>query len=246
MPLIDKFSIQLYSMRDVIINDFEGILKKLAAMGYTGVEFAGYGGLDALEMKDLLDSLHLVPVGSHVGLKVLTENLDKEIAYNKITGTEYIICPYSEVKTKDDILELAKTLGPVIEKINDAGFKFAYHNHAHEFVTGGGEYLLDILFENLPPQAAMELDIFWAVHAGVEPLDYMEKHKDRLKLLHVKQIDRDRRSVDLDKGILDLKEIISKAKSRGVEHFILEQEEFAVSPVVSVKNGIDYIMSLEE
>jgi len=245
MPLLNQFSIQLYSVRDVMANDYTGTLKKLASMGYTGVEFAGYGELDAQEMKDVLDSLKLKPVGSHIGLERLTKNLDEEIAYHKVLGTEYLICPHSAIKTKDDVLEIAKTLKPVIAKISGAGFKFAYHNHAHEFVESGGEYLLDILFQNLPPQALMELDVFWAAHAGVEPLAYMKKHKDRLKLLHVKQIDRDKHCVDLDKGILDFKNIITKAKLQGVEHFILEQEEYAVSSLVSVKNDIDYIMSLE-
>jgi len=249
MPLVDQFSIQLYSVRDVMEKDYTGTLKKLAAMGYTGVEFAGYGGLGAQEMKDVLESNKLKPVGSHIGLEGLTKHLDEEIAYHKVLGTEYLICPYSTIKTKDDTLELAKTLSPVAAKINDAGFKFAYHNHAHEFAESGdihgGEYLLDILFENLPPQTVMELDVFWAAHAGVEPLAYMEKHKDRLKLLHVKQIDKDKHCVDLDQGILNFKEIITRAKSQGVRHFILEQETFAVSSMVSVKNDIDYIMSLE-
>jgi sugar phosphate isomerase/epimerase len=246
VKLVDQFSIQLYSVRDVMENDYKGTLKKLAAMGYAGVEFAGYGGLEAQEMKDVLESLKLKPVGSHIRLEGLTKRLDEEIAYHKIIGTEYLVCPNSPVKTKDDVLELAKTLKPVIAKISDAGFKFAYHNHAHEFTESGGEYLLDILFQNLPPQAAMELDVFWAAHAGVEPLPYMEKHKDRLKLLHVKQIDKDKNCVDLDQGVLDFKEIISKAKLQGVEHLILEQEKYAVSSMSSVKNGIDYILSLEE
>jgi sugar phosphate isomerase/epimerase len=245
MPLVDKFSIQLYSVRDVMKNDYTGTLKKLAAMGYTGVEFAGYGGLSAGEMKEILESLKLKSVGSHIGLEGLTKRLDEEIAYHKALGTEYLICPNSAVKSKDDVLELAKTLKPVIEKINNAGFKFAYHNHAHEFEKSGGEYLLDILFENLPEQAAMELDVFWAARADVDLFAYMEKHKDRLKLLHVKQIDGNKRCVDLDRGVLNFREIITRAKSYGAEHFILEQEEYAVSSLVSVKNGIDYIMSLE-
>jgi sugar phosphate isomerase/epimerase len=229
MQLVDKFSIQLYSVRDIMQNDYTGTLKKLAAMGYTGVEFAGYGGLSAGEMKDVLELIKLKPIGSHISLEGLTKRLDEEIAYHKTLGTEYLICPYSAVKTKDDVLELAKTLSPVAEKINDAGFKFAYHNHAHEFVKSGGEYLLDILFDNLPAQALMELDVFWAAHADVDLFAYMEKHKDRLKLLHVKQIDKDKHCVDLDQGILNFREIITRAKRQGVEHFILEQEEYAVS-----------------
>jgi sugar phosphate isomerase/epimerase len=246
MPLIEQFAIQLYSVRDIIDSDFKGTLKKLAEMGYTGVEFAGYGGLSAQEMKQTLDENNLKSVGSHIGIKGLTGRLDEEIAYHKILGTEYLICPSSGIKTREDTLRLAETLNPIIKKIHDEGFKFAYHNHDYEFITDeAGEYLLDILFQNLLPEACMELDIYWVAYADVEPFAYMEKHKHRLKLLHVKQIDKDKRNVDIGQGILDYKQIISKAKTFGVEHFILEQEEYEVSSMVSVKNDIDYIMSLE-
>jgi len=245
MKLIEQFSIQLYSVRDIINDDFVGTLKKLAEMGYTGVEFAGYGGLSAQEMKAALTANKLKPVGAHIGLEALTKRLDEEIAYHKVLGTEYLICPFFDMKTRDDALKLAEILSPVVVKCCDQGFKFAYHNHAHEFAKDGGEYLLDILFQNLPPQAVMELDYYWAVFADIDPFAYMEKNKERLKLIHVKQIDKDKHCVDLDQGIINYKNVIAKAKSLGVELFILEQEEFAVSSMVSVKNDIDYIMSLE-
>jgi len=246
MKLLDKFSIQLYSVRDIINNDFTGTLKKLAAMGYTGVEFAGNGGLTASEMKDALTANNLKPVGAHIRVENLTGKIDEEIAYHKALGTEYMICPFYDMKTRDDVLKFAEILKPVIVKVSEAGMKFGYHNHAHEFVQSNGEYLLDILFQNLPAEAVMELDVFWAAHAGVEPLAYMEKNRGRLKLIHVKQIDNNKKCVDIEKGILDYRKIISKAKTFGVEQFILEQEEFAVSSMVSVKNNVDYIFSLEE
>lgn len=245
MKLLDKLSIQLYSVRDVTSGDFAGTLKKLAEMGYTGVEFAGYGGLSAPEMKDILTANKLESVGAHIGLDKLTGSLDEEIAYHKVLGTKYLVCPYSEIKTKDDALELAKKLSPIVKKISDAGFKFAYHNHAHEFNKCCGDYLLDSLFVALPPEAMMELDLFWVSHADVDIYDYMAKNKDRLKLVHVKQINKDKKCVDLDQGIIDYKDVILKAKAQGVEQFIIEQEAFAVSSMVSVKNDIDYIMKME-
>jgi len=245
MSLIKDFSIQLWSVRDITNNDFAGTLKNLAAMGYTGVEFAGYGGLSAAEMKDVLSSNGLKPISAHIGLERLTKSLDEEIAYHKVLGTEYLICPHSSIKTKEDTIKLAQDLKPVVEKINEAGFKFAYHNHAFEFVKSGDEYLLDILFANLPAQAVMELDLYWVAYADVDYYSYMEKHKDRLKLIHVKQIGRDKRNVDVDQGLIDYRDVIIKAKALGVEHFILEQEEYAVSSMVSAKNGIDYILKLE-
>ncbi|MCL2810260.1 MAG: hypothetical protein FWD24_09410 [Treponema sp.] len=103
---------------------------------------------------------------------------------------------------------------------------------------------MDILFDNLPKEAVMELDLFWVSYADVDLYSYMEKNKDRLKLIHVKQIGKDKKCVDIDQGTIDYKEVITKAKALGVEHFILEQEEYPVSSMVSVKNGIDYIMKL--
>jgi len=247
MPLINEFAIQLYSVRDAMENNFVGILEKLGrnGMGYAGVEFAGYGGLSAEEMKKALADNGLKSIGSHTGLDRLTGHLDEEIAFHKAIGSEYIICPWADIKTRADTLALAEKLSAAAEKITAAGLKFGYHNHAHEFAVDGGEYLLDILFQHLPAESIMELDIFWSAYAGVDSLAYMAKHQERLEILHVKQIDKDNKNVDLDKGILDFADIIRKAKAMGVRHFILEQEAYAVSSMVSAENGIKYIMSLE-
>jgi len=244
MSLINQFAIQLYSVRDITEKDFKGTLEKLSKMGYTGVEFAGYGGLSAQEMKEVLVANSLSPIGSHIGMERLTKHLDEEIAYHKVLGTEYLICPSSGIKTGEDALKLADTFKPIIEKISGEGLKFAYHNHAYEFDQSNGEYLLDILFENLPQEAVMELDVYWSAYAGVDSLSYMEKHKNRLKLLHIKQIDKEKQNVDLNNGILDFNEIITKAKIFGTEHFIFEQERYEISSMTSAKNGVEFILKL--
>jgi len=247
MKLLEEFNIQLYSVRDAMENNYIGILEKLGCkgMGYTGVEFAGFGGLSAEEMKKALTGNGLKPIGSHTGLGRLLSDLDEEIAYHKAIGAEYITCPWSEIRTKADTLALARQLTPVAEKITAAGLKFGYHNHAHEFIVDEGEYLLDILFDNFPPGTVMELDVFWSEYAGVATLAYMEKHKNRLEILHVKQIDKDKKNVDLDKGVTDFPDIIGKAKRMGVRHFVMEQEKYEVSSMVSAENAIRYINSLE-
>jgi len=248
MKLLNEFAIQLYSVRDVMENNFTGTLEKLGSkgMGYTGVEFAGFGGLTAEEMKKALADNGLKPISSHTGLERLLTALDEEITYHKDIGAEYIICPYAEMETKADVLELAKKLTPVTEKITAAGLKFGYHNHAHEFIKDEGEYLLDILFDNLPDEAVMELDVYWTEYAGIDTKAYMDKHKNRLELLHIKQIGKDKHNVELDKGLIDFKDLIKKAGMNGVKHFILEQEEYETTSLASVKNAINYINSLRE
>jgi len=246
MSLLNEFYIQLYSLRDVMEKDFIGTLEKIGnkGMGYTGVEFAGFGGLSVEEMKKAIDANGLKPLASHTGPDRLMNALDEEIAYQKALGIKYIICPWAEMKDKAGVIELAKTFVPIVEKITAAGMKFGYHNHAHEFVKDEGEYLLDIFFDNIPDSAVLELDIYWSEYAEVNSLAYMEKHKNRLELLHVKQIDRDRHNAELDKGLIDFADVIAKAKVMGVKHFILEQEEYEVSSMASAENAIKYIHSL--
>jgi len=243
MKLLNEFAIQLYSVRDVMEGNFVGILEKLGknGIGYTGVEFAGFGGLSIDEMKKALADNGLKPISSHTGLQRLLNNLDEEIAYQKAIGIEYIICPWADMETKDDVLVLTKQLAPVAEKVAAAGLKFGYHNHAHEFARDGGEYLLDILFNNLPDETVMELDVFWTEHAEIDTLAYMEKHKNRLELLHVKQICKNKENVELDKGLIDFADLIKKAQAMGVLHFILEQEKYEVSSMTSAENAMRYI-----
>jgi len=246
MKLLNEFNVQLYSVRDVMGNNFVGILEKLGnkGFGYTGVEFAGFGGLSVDEMKKALADNGLRPLSSHTGIERLLNATDEEIEYQKVLGIEYIICPWADMETKADALEVAKKLTPVAEKIAAAGMKFGYHNHAHEFIMEDGEYLLDILFDNLPKGTILELDIFWSEHANVDSLAYMEKHKDRLEILHVKQIGEGKKNVELDKGFIDFEDVIKKSKAMGVKHFVLEQEEYEVSSLQSAENGVNYIFSL--
>jgi len=227
-------------------DNFVGILEKLGnkGMGYTGVEFAGFGGLSADEMKKALSDNGLKALSSHTPLHRLTEAIDEEIAYQKSIGIEYIVCPMADMESKSDVLTIAKMLTPAAEKIAAAGMKFGYHNHAHEFIEDSGEYLLDILFDNLPDSAIMELDIFWSEYAGIDSLTYMEKHKNRLELMHIKQIGKNKENAEVEKGLIDFSNVIKLAKAQGVKHFILEQEEYEESSLKSAEGAIRYLKEL--
>jgi sugar phosphate isomerase/epimerase len=247
MSLIKEFSIQLYSLRELMEDDFAGVLRKLGSYGYTGVEFAGYGGYSAIEMKKLLGECGLKSVGSHVPHGDIVDKTSEVIEYNKIIGSKYIVCPYSPMKDRKSALKTAEELARPAEAITAAGMGFAYHNHFQEFEKDNGEYLLDIFYENTDPKTVFaELDLYWIAYAGVDPLEYMRKYSGRAKLLHLKQIEDyvTRKCVDLNEGVIDFKEVLNNGIISGVEHYILEQEEFAIDPWISVKNGIDHIFSL--
>lgn len=248
MSLLKEFNLQLYSLRELINDDFPGVLKKVGKTGYSGVEFAGYGNLTAKEMRELLEQNGLKSVSSHVSMERLQDALEEELDYHQTLGTQAIIVPYYPMKTAHDVEMLAEQLSSIAKTVRSAGFMFGYHNHAHEFEqTEDGVVLLDLLMQLANPEDVMlELDVYWAVYAGIDVLAYMQKQRDRIRLLHLKQMAdfESKRCVDLGEGVLNFGEIIRKGMEIGVQHYILEQEEFAVSPYQSIEKGYQHIMSL--
>jgi len=246
MGLINEFSIQLYSVGKETAKDFALTLEKLAKIGYTGVEFAGYGGFSAKDMKAMLDANGLKSVGTHVGSNILDDTLAAEIEYSNVLGTEYIILPWYEMNTVAEAVACAEKYNAAAAQIAQAGMKFGYHNHAHELAVDNGEYLLDAFMKATDAKnTILELDMYWVAHAGLDPIEYMKRHAGRLEMLHIKQIESDtKRCVDLEDGALDYKTIITEAKAMGVKHFVLEQEEFDIDPFISVYKDFKYIMSL--
>ena len=244
MGLLKNFGIQLYSVKEETKADFRGTLVKLAKMGYTGVEFAGYGGLSGHEMKKILDDNGLKSIGSHVKIEALTTGYDETAAFNKTVGSKYLICPWANIRDRESALEHAKIFNEIAERCEKDGFVFAYHNHEFEFSADGGEHPLDVLIANTTDKVKIELDLYWVAYAGLDAAAYMEKIKDRLEMLHIKQIGSEKQCVDLPDGLIDYKAIIALGLRLGVKEFVLEQEEFEVSSDISLKRNIEFIHSL--
>jgi len=248
MSLIKEFNIQLYSLRELTKDNFPDVLKRVGEVGYTGVEFAGYGNLTASQMRELLEQNGLKSISSHVSLERLLSALDEELSYNQQIGTQAIIVPYHPLATVQDVEVLAEQLTPIAKAVRSAGFTFGYHNHAHEFLESeDGVAHLDLLMQLTDPKdVVLELDVYWAAYAGVDVLEYMQKQRNRIRLLHIKQMAdfESKKCVDLDEGVLDFDRIIHKGLEIGVQHCILEQEEFAVSPYQSIEKGYKHIMNL--
>ena len=182
---MDKIYIQTYSVIRDYMQDFRGAMKRIAETGYDGVEFAaGYGGLNAHELKAFLDEIGLKAISTHVGLDNAEENIDimAEI------GAQYLICPGAHMPDLASTLEVAKRLNEIGAKAKACGLKFGYHNHTQEFNEYDGKYCLDILMENTDPdKVIMELDVGWASCAGINVVDYINKHAGRVELIHAKE-----------------------------------------------------------
>lgn len=201
-----KAALQLYSIRDYTEKDFKGTLRKVAEMGYTGVEFAGYGGLEANELRALLDELKLEAVSSHVSLDAMRDNLDAEIDYLVTLGAKNITCPWGDVSSRENALKLAAELNEYALRCKEKGLTFSYHNHAHEFTADNGELPIDIMLDNAP-DVMLEPDLYWVAHAGVDPLEYLKKRIDRCALMHFKQMKdfESKENTTADNGVIDFK-----------------------------------------
>jgi sugar phosphate isomerase/epimerase len=189
---VKKFpvAVQLYSVRDVLEKDFSGVLKKVKDMGYAGVEFAGYYGHTAAQVKKELQKLGLVAVSAHVALDALAADTAGAIAFHKELGVKYLAIPYLEEGSRPGTPkwpEVVTAIRKVAEALQKAGIQLLYHNHDFEFVKLGGEYALDALYRTIPmPLLATQLDTCWLRVAGVDPAAYLRKYAGRSPVVHLK------------------------------------------------------------
>ncbi|MCL2837709.1 MAG: sugar phosphate isomerase/epimerase [Oscillospiraceae bacterium] len=233
------FALQLWSINEELEMDFYGTFEKVAKMGYAGVEFAGYGGKSAKELKSKLDEYGLSVAGSHVPLDRLKNSLQEEIEYNLEIGNKFLVCPRAEFSRRDDVYELIDILNNAASEAKKHGLILAYHNHAREFEKIDGEYILDLLIKHVP-DLALEIDVFWVKYAGLDPVKYIKQCGDRASLVHLKQINGDKKNVDFSDGVIDMFEIISASKY--AKHFIVEQEKATSAPMLSAKRNLEWMI----
>jgi sugar phosphate isomerase/epimerase len=243
--------LQLYTLREDMKDDFTGVLKKVADMGYKAVEFAGYGNLEARELRKVLDDLGLEGVSSHVGLHLLENELQKQIEYSLEIGARYIVCPWLDAKkfhNPADFQALMNLFRRVGESCNRQGLTFAYHNHAFEFEKIDGKYILDLLYKEVDSALLKaELDLYWVKKGGLDPAEYLQSYKGRCPIVHVKDMAGDEKGsfAEVGSGIIDYPAIFAIAEEVGVQYYIVEQDQcLNHPPLESVKISIDYLKSI--
>jgi sugar phosphate isomerase/epimerase len=249
---VGKMSVglQLYTLRDETAKDFAGTLKKVAEIGYEGVEFAGYGGLSSDQLSALLQQLQLKAIASHVGLARLTDHLEEEIDYNLAIGSRYIICPYIAAEDREEesqwraIFERLEKIG---QRCAERGIGFGYHNHEFELLQKvGDQRVLDAMMDSVAPDAVLlELDACWVYYGKQSPVDYIRKYAKRLPLLHLKDMrltsEGTAQTVELGEGVVDLPAIIEASAQAGVEWLIVEQDKCENPPLASVATSWKWI-----
>ncbi len=184
-----RVGVQLYSVRELCKKDLVGTLKALKAMGYAGVEFAGYYDKSAKDLKQLLDDTGLVACGTHTGQDTINpQNIAKTIAFNQEVGNKYLNVPWMNPKTKEEWLARAKDFAAAAVTAKASGMYVGYHNHQHEFKTKfDGICAFELFFGNTSPDVNMQMDIGHVVSAGEDPVYWLSKFPNRSRTIHAKE-----------------------------------------------------------
>ncbi len=245
-----EFGVQLYSFRDEMAKDPMGTLENIASIGIKKIESAKsknghYYGLTPAEMKDACRTLGMQLVSGHVALD---RNFDQTMEEAVASGQEYLICSSmpSDGQTIDNYKKVAEAFNSAGEACKKLGIKFGYHNHEYEFESDNGLVLYDVLMDHTEPELVhMELDLGWVVVAGKDPLDYFKKYPGRFPLWHLKDMDMAKKeSTEFGKGALDIALMMANQDASGVKHIFIEQEEYASTPLESMKHNMDFLAKL--
>ncbi len=234
--------LQLYTLRDLMQKDFSGTVSQVAKIGYDAVEFAGYGGKSAKEIKKLLDDNGLICAGTHEGYGNLGDRLSATIDFNAAIGCPNIVCPAMPGEMRDKgaagYRAFGESMNAIAEKVKAAGMSFAYHNHNFEFAQENGRTLFDsLLAASDPGLVKLEVDVYWVKRAGVDPVVFIRQNADRVSMIHMKDMaDDDEQSfAPVGTGVLDLKSVVSASRSIGVAWFVVEQDRTKRPPLEAVE-----------
>jgi sugar phosphate isomerase/epimerase len=251
--------LQLYSLRDQLKGgDVKDVIAKIAKAGYKEVETFGYNkkdgfwGLDATQFSNALKDNGLRTPSGHFEFDSFfatgnTDQLQTYIDAAHITGMEYIIVPHLDgdfIKTVDDFKKIADKISTAAEICKKEGLKFGYHNHNFEWKQVDGTTFYDTILERTDPNLVkMEMDLYWVVRTGQDPIEIIKRHPGRFFAFHIKDMDKANHNINTEvgNGTIDFKTIMAYAKLAGVKHFIVEQENYTnIDPYVSIAQSCAY------
>ncbi|MGY5850668.1 sugar phosphate isomerase/epimerase family protein [Salegentibacter sp. F14] len=254
--------LQLYSLRDLLTKkDLRNILSEVSQVGIKKIETYGYSkedlfwGYEARDFKHMLSDYGLnSPSGHYSGGQFLTGEKDlSNFQYFLDAANEmeqkYVIIPSipgSLQNSIDGFKQAADKLGRIGEMCKKQGLSLAYHNHAFEFKDFNGKNGMEIFLTEIDKDHIdFELDIYWVKRAGIDPITLFKKYPGRFKLWHIKDMMKNDKNLntEIGAGSINYKEIMAYTQTSGLQHLIIEQENFEMDPFKSLDKSYTYIQN---
>ena len=246
---LERIGLQLYTVRDLMKADLAGTLAKVAAIGYKEVEFHDYFGRTATQIRELLVRNGLAAPSTHLPFESLQKGWQRALDDANTIGAHWVTIawiPEEKRRTLDDWRRLADLFNLAAGQAKSAGLRFAYHNHDVELRKIGGQIPLDVLLQKTDPSLVdFEMDLYWAVLGGGDPLDFFNRNPKRFPMVHVKDSSGppDNRMVDVGKGTIDFRSIFAESDKAGIKHYFVEHDNPA-DPIATIRNSYDYLRAL--
>jgi sugar phosphate isomerase/epimerase len=265
MTRIDDIGLSLYTVRAEMEKNIEDTLRKVAAIGYKEVEFAGYFEHTPTDVRHIIDRYGLTAPSAHVGFLSLESNWQQVVEDAQIIGHKYIVNSITDINLLSDPdiwKRAADTFNHAGEFSKQAGVQLVYHNHYWEFFSSNGKLPYDLLLEACNPEfLKMELDLCWIAVVEHDPLVYFQRFPGRFPLVHIKQLKKlPIRSSDdyttpilyertlpeiteVADGVIEWKRIFSQSTQAGTQHFFVEHD-VPQSPFDSIQTSYEYLEKL--
>ncbi|HOX37452.1 MAG TPA: sugar phosphate isomerase/epimerase [Candidatus Brocadiia bacterium] len=242
-------AVQLYSVRDDCSKDLPATLKAIAAMGYEGVEFAGYYMRGSSQLRKMLDDLGLKVAGTHTGLgTIMGDALKQTIEFNKNIGNKFLIVPglpSKNTESRKSWQETAKLFNEISAKAIEQGMRVGYHNHSIEFKAIDGELPWDTFFGGTNKEVVMQLDTGNAIHGGADPVSFLEKYPGRCATIHLKEASKTNDKAVLGEGDVNWQRVFELCETTGgTEWYIVEQESYAHPPLKCIEMCLQNIRKM--
>ena len=225
-------ALQLYSIREDCARDLIGCLSKVAEMGYQGVEFAGYHGHSAADLRAALDANNLVCEGAHVGLSLLDEaNFDSTVAFHKELGCPWLIVPWMPESMHSSVeatKQTAEMLTELVGMLAEHGLRTGFHAHQGDMVVlENGQTAWDILAENTPAEFIMQYDTANGMSGGADPVQPIRNWPGRAQSLHLKEWSGEHGAKVIGEGVIPWADVFDAAENGGgTEWYVVEHESY--------------------
>ena len=246
--VIEEIGVQLYTLRSLLSEDVDGTLALVAEIGYRTVEFAGLYGFTPREMRGKLDAAGLRAVSSHAGVIEIRGDWPFFLEGAQELGQDLVFVPSipESERTPEGLRHLAEDFNRAGEMARSAGLRFGYHNHDWEFAAlSDGTIMMDVLLECTERRLVdWQMDIFWTVHGGGDPMVYLEREAGRVTSVHLKDRTSDGLMVDVGKGVIDFATILPRAEELGMLHAFVEHDT-PDAPLESVRYSFNALSALE-
>jgi len=242
-----KIGLQIYTLRDIISEGYDKILKEVAEIGYKGVEMT-YSPDDGDKVAELLKKYGLKGTSAHISIDEIENNFERASGFLDKIGSKSMIVPWIDgkvIETEEKTIETAKRFETVAKKVAERGYELGFHNHTIEFEKKFGSRTVMDIFYDEAPSLKFQIDCGWAFAAGADVIAILNKFGDRLSCIHIKDVDANKTPTEVGNGKVDMKAVLATANKYGVEWGIVEQDHCVNhKPLDAVKISYDYIQTI--